>query len=469
LVASGLRQRCPTHAASMEPSSERAAAALQAGAEAVAPRLEALLGDQELLPQQALGALNFVTMVLNDLLAQLTDPEAFSKYRRLKLAAVRKKAPHKPQHVEALLEATGFVPAPAEGGGQPEHLEWGPDEATALAPSLAALVLIGRVVAKGETTAGRRALSEPIDGRIRPQDVLQLRYSREHLLESLGAGPVQVFGGAQKAGTSKGALVRREWLQARLPQIAPMLDDSLSENLRERAAASAVLRTLNEVRAREGQGEASKLAAAPLLREAAQIVASMALKSLRRPEMREQPMTPAEEALKEHLERKEAERAAAAAAGEAAEGGEQQQQQPPSGEGGAAEDGALVAVASAGQAAGSLRSPAPLHLRGIEAVERVLMPALLECVPAFRLGLSHAATTEILYLREAPAFFTAGPRDKAFEVSMASIGEYLVTAMLKRTGTASAQLLSAEATSVGVGCAVDLSHDDKAVVCVLVA
>lgn len=43
------------------------------------------------LCRKALGQLSFVERVLNTLLANLTDPAALAKYRRLKLSALHKK------------------------------------------------------------------------------------------------------------------------------------------------------------------------------------------------------------------------------------------------------------------------------------------------------------------------------------------------------------------------------------------
>ena len=100
--------------------------------EACLPALRAQLEAQDLLPQQALGALSFICEafgafrssvepreVLNRLLVHLSEPEGLAKYRRLKLSALRRRLP-RPERAEAVLLAAGF-----EVVG--EHLEWGPE------------------------------------------------------------------------------------------------------------------------------------------------------------------------------------------------------------------------------------------------------------------------------------------------------------------------------------------------------
>merc|ERR1712039_1042545 len=101
------------------------------------------------------------------------------------------------------------------------------------------------------------------------------------------------------------------------------------------------------------------------------------------------------------------------------------------------------------------------RLCGVEVLEQTALPLLVECIPAFRLGLPHRASTEIVYLREFPSFFTCGVQEKSFEVSSAELG--------KRLAEAYQPLVSEEASVLGVGCAIDIGHDDKAVVCVIVA
>jgi len=95
--------------------------------------------------------------------------------------------------------------------------------------------------------------------------------------------------------------------------------------------------------------------------------------------------------------------------------------------------------------------------------EEIIVPALANCVPAFRMGLKHAAMNDILRLGEAPAFFTMDEREKAFQNSVAMLGGRIVSAWLAKPALAEA-LLRPEACVLGVGCSLDIGNDDKAII-----
>jgi len=99
--------------------------------------------------------------------------------------------------------------------------------------------------------------------------------------------------------------------------------------------------------------------------------------------------------------------------------------------------------------------------------EELIVPALLECVPAFRLGLPHGSVSEILRLSEVPAFFTMEQREKAFQVSVDAFSERVVASWCAKPALAQ-QLLRTEASAIGIGCALDIGHDDKAVIYVVI-
>ncbi|CAK9031197.1 unnamed protein product [Durusdinium trenchii] len=91
---------------------------LRTAAEACLPALRAQIEATDLLPQQALGALSFCCEVLNRVLVNLDEP-SFAKFSRLKVSALRKRLPRRPELAEAVLCSGGFQ----EAG---EYLEWGP-------------------------------------------------------------------------------------------------------------------------------------------------------------------------------------------------------------------------------------------------------------------------------------------------------------------------------------------------------
>jgi len=404
------------------------------------PLLRALLDDQALLPQQAVQQLSFVERQVNMVLVNLTDPKG-EKYRKLKLSGVRTKVRTKPEHAEALLKAAGFALTPGT-----DFLEWfwvgqGTSNGT-LAASLAMLVLIARVCKRAEKS-GMRSLAEPLDASIDGRDLAHLRYGDVDLLES--QAPLR---GPQKVGAVSGALMPRVWLEARLPQVANVLEDVckfIDVGTREKVATKAIARAINDRRDKS----AKPLEWANTLGKVAQLVAGMILVAMRRPEMCVQPTTPAEEALTHFL-------AATEPDGEPASQGCVTD----------AGDAPAAAVEPSNDDASRMDGEASPkknteRLCGVEVLEQTAVPLLLECIPAFRFGLPHRTSTEIAYLREFPAFFTSSPYDKPFEVSLAELA--------KRLAEAYQPLVSEEASVLGLGCAIDLGHDDKAVICLIVA
>eukprot|EP00435_Cladocopium_sp_Y103_P025862 s4367_g6.t1 len=104
---------------------------LRTAAEACLPALRAQIEATDLLPQQALGALSFCCEVLNRILVNLEDPDAYAKFSKLKVTAVRKRLPRRPDLTEAVLLATGF----REAG---DYFEWGPQSVEAKNPQCSA-------------------------------------------------------------------------------------------------------------------------------------------------------------------------------------------------------------------------------------------------------------------------------------------------------------------------------------------
>jgi len=394
-------------------------ASLGCAAEAATPTLRALLADQQLLPQQALGVLTFVADVLNRVLVNINDAEALAKFGRLKLSVLRKKVTHKPEHAEAILRVAGFKAVPAP---QPEHLECHAKDAEALLAILAVAVLISQIqeLAKNK---GLHSLIGPFEMQdVTPRDILFLSFGGVRLLEMRNRPE------AQTAASVDAALVGRALVQERLPQLAAAMEEfpSLFRPAaifasRERSAKAAVSRAISEARAARGLGNQQRLASVPLLVELAQVAAGAELLRLRAPE-RFRPQ------------------ALVAAPDNAAVGTE---------------------ISTCDQEADEDVAPSV-------SADVVIVPTLASCIPAFRLGLPFGTMSHIVRLGEAPAFFTMDEREKAFQVSVTTMAERMVATWLEESGTSEA-LLRPEASSIGVGCSLDIGNDDKAIVFVVLA
>jgi len=207
-----------------------------------------------------------------------------------------------------------------------------------------------------------------------------------------------------------------------------------------------------------GLGDAAKLVASQTLGEVAQFVASAALVDLRKPGiLNDLPAAGTEVAAVAEPEEEEA----------AAEAPAEAKSLEPDGEPGAeaSVEGNVEATESAvaiHEDNASISRLVSAKLTGAGAAGRVI-PVILGCVPAFRLGLTHASLNELVGMREAPAFFTSGLREKQFEVSLAALSTQIVEEWLKQPSRA-APLLSPETCAIGVGCSLDVRDDDKAII-----
>lgn len=416
-----------------EPSGEPAPAhgpklLLRTAAEACLPALRAQVDAQELLPQQALGSVSFCCEVVNRVLANLEDVSAFAKFRKLKVTALRKKLPRRPDLAEGILLKAGFHEAE-------DYLEWGPESPEALAASLAVLSLAARLQEAAQTAAGLRSLSQTLDSNISYAEVCMLSHGCRLLEGASDAARVAgyIAPGASThmppstAGSVEGALVRRSWLNGHLPGLPSALEahpSLFNPGVREKALKRSLARALGEAR---NQASQSRLTAAAPLAEVAQVAAGSALVFLRRPDslFLEVPML--EEALEPDME-------------------------PP----------AANPSDEQGDIFASLPVAKAQPLEGGTAGNAV-KDVLLRCLPAFRLGVTAETLSHILRLSEAPAFFTMSHKEKAFEVSVQSIADTIVAEWLKQPDS---PLL--RASCVGLGCAMDIDHDDKGIVIAIV-
>lgn len=411
-----------------EPASEPDASgmlmsSIRTAAETALPALRCLLDDKGLLPQQALGVLTLVAEIVNRLLLHINDPAALAKFRRLKLAAVHKKIARAPRHGEAILRCAGFSAAAGA-----EHIEWGLEgsELSALAPALAVMALIEHVQDRAKN-AGVKSLSEPLE--VSPALLLRLSYGSARLLEppprENSDGSPALAAQVGKTGGVEGALVARAWLDERWPRLSPSMQESsglFQPGSREKACTRAVHEAVRELRSAQGLGEAARLARAPLLGDAAQFGAGLALLAFRVPDAFRRSAEPGAE---------------------------------PDGEPGA---GAAVVPWAAMEPA--------LHDAGHE-VDQV-MPEVIDSIPIFKAGMPYVCLRETLYLREFPAFFTSATSAKEFDVSLAAIISSVVTTWVEKTANGRA-LLSPEGLALGVGCAVDIRTDDRAMIYAIIA
>ncbi|CAE7232950.1 unnamed protein product [Symbiodinium pilosum] len=195
--------------------------------------------------------------------------------------------------------------------------------------------------------------------------------------------------------------------------------------VREKALKRSLLRALGEARARSG---CSRMSSAVLLGEVAQVTAGAALVFLRRPDSLFLEALPAQglPALEPDME-------------------------PP------------AANATEDQSADIFTSLPVAKAQPLEAsaAADAVKDVLLRCLPAFRLGVSGDCLTHIIRLTEAPAFFTMSHKEKAFEVSVQSIADNIIAEWLRQPDCA---IMRTDASCLGLGCAVDIDHDDKGIV-----
>lgn len=144
------------------------------------PALRAQIEATDLLPQQALGALSFCCEVLNRILVNLEDPDAYAKFSKLKVTAVRKRLPRRSDLTEAVLLTIGFREAE-------EYFEWGPQSVEVLARAVAFLALVSRLQETPQTSSGLRCLVQRLSSDITLSEVLALNYGC-NLLESAKEG-----------------------------------------------------------------------------------------------------------------------------------------------------------------------------------------------------------------------------------------------------------------------------------------
>lgn len=443
----------------LEPSSEPPAAtgniaAVRAAAEAALPAIVALLNDPSQLPQQALGALNFLADVINRVLISLEDPENLAKFRRLKRSALRKKLAKAPEKSEAVLRAAGFREERSQGD---EYFEWG-DEDEALAPAIAVLTLISRLQEKVQAS-GLKSLSEPLDANVGAAEILNLSYGNVLLLERRE----RAVGGSgtttQTASTVSGSLVKRAWLQDRLPKLTDAMEEfhNLFEpGAREKALSKAIVRCMIEVRASQCTPEAARLTTSNVLMEVAQLAASAALVNLRRPDILYLKASLVEAVITE------AEPDCEPGVQETLTSEIQRTAEEPSRDNATTSVLAQVPLTVLGRS--PFLAPPPT---GAGSAGHVV-PTILDCVPALRLGLPHATMTELVGMRESPSFFTSGLYEKEFEVSLRALADHIVAQWLKRPALAAA-LLRPETSVVGTGCALNLGNDDKAIIMAVIA
>jgi len=353
-----------------------------------------------------------------------TDLVLLARFRRVKLSAFRKKIAKAPEHAEAVLRAAGFEDI-CGPNGEVEHLEWGPDEQTALPPLLAVLVLMARIQEK-VGACGPRAVNEPLNVQdIQMLEVASLTLGGARLLEPRAGAAAA---GPQTSVGVEGALVRRTYIQERLPHFAKTLEENpaffdqsgsarnalFDTGARTRNAIKGIHARITEERESHGLGASARLTCVPVLMEAAHIAASAALVGLRN---------------------------------DAHDG------PPPAEPGSPDEPGHMDADA--------------LRIAGVSGGVSVA-DCLLEGVPAFRLGLTCSVLSEVLNLREFPSFFTAELREKQFEVSVQALCGAVVDRWVKRPQAITA-LLNSATRMLGIGCSLDISNDDKAIIYVILA
>lgn len=187
------------------------------------------------------------------------------------------------------------------------------------------------------------------------------------------------------AGGIEGALVTRRWLACRMPGFASALEEfpTLSTSgAREKALLRCVSRALNDFRS---QVNLARLNMPQKLAEVAHLAAVAELLSLRRPDL-----------LQEKLPQEQV----------APEPDVEPDLEPD------------LEMAPKDIADSTSPSQKASGFAGREVAK-----ILLECVPAFRLGLTVESLSEVLRLSEAPAFFTMSLKEKPFEVSVQSLTE----------------------------------------------
>jgi len=115
----------------------------------------------------------------------------------------------------------------------------------------------------------------------------------------------------------------------------------------------------------------------------------------------------------------------------------------------------------------SCRSPALVAAPTGVGTAGDIVPLLIDRVPGCRLGFGHAELSEIVWMRDAPSFFTAGMGADNYATSMKAVTNRVVDSWLSRPDVQA--LMSGPNRVIGVGCALDIGVEDKAIVYALVA
>eukprot|EP00927_Polykrikos_kofoidii_P039251 TRINITY_DN33679_c0_g1_i1.p1 TRINITY_DN33679_c0_g1~~TRINITY_DN33679_c0_g1_i1.p1 ORF type:complete len:449 (-),score=84.48 TRINITY_DN33679_c0_g1_i1:93-1439(-) len=426
------------------------AAQLNVQARALLPIVRELLDCPQLTPQQAMGSLSILSEVVGRLMCNLEDPEALDKFRRVKATALRKKLGNAADSAFKVLGVGGFSLVG-------EQLVW-EDTCAGLLAALTLQTAISDLQQRFQS-GGARAIKSLQDLNITPTAVLATTNNTSLLPRS----------GAASANSLGSALLQQAWLEENAPDLAAMLTSTprLADmpNMREKAACKQLRRELTTVRERSGS---QALQGARLLDEMAQLLAGfdriqrrsndecrqkddLSPSSSRGP-VGDQPQEPV---FIDNL-------------GNVKRGAEEGKQAPSSTreKGGDANTAAICdsTASTTAEVAGTVsddtchaavRSTEANGAERVKADARETLETLLRCIPAFRLGPPHGALSEVVHLREYPSFFTAGMNEKQFFTALEALAQRVITSW-----TENPQVMGNEWSVLGVGCSIDITHDD---------
>jgi len=294
--------------------------------------------------------------------------------------------------------------------------------------------------------------------------------------------------GASSANAIGIPLVRHAWIQEKTPalskaiEVLPGIMDP--PNAREKAACKLLRRSLGSLREAV---DLDKLGSAPLLDELAQLLAGFERVRKRTPEkLQDKSATVEQPAQLLSLPPPQAEPAAEPGA----EPGAEPSAEPGAEPGMESEETPLLRHDQNFEAAETFQGPRPgfVFKRGdlglgyyhdeAPAVENEaesskqapipesseLLVSLLECIPAFRLDIPHTVLSQLVHLSEYPSFFTSGIQEKQFEVSLEALVGQIITGWSAEPATHCKDF-----SVVGLGCSIDITHDDCAVVWAILA
>eukprot|EP00929_Paragymnodinium_shiwhaense_P044287 TRINITY_DN22724_c0_g1_i1.p1 TRINITY_DN22724_c0_g1~~TRINITY_DN22724_c0_g1_i1.p1 ORF type:complete len:445 (-),score=104.87 TRINITY_DN22724_c0_g1_i1:71-1405(-) len=442
----------------MAETPDRAAveAQLQAYGQDVLSASRAVLECTHLTPQQALGSLGTLLDIVERLLYNLEDPEG-SKFQRVKTAALEKKLGKAASLAIDVIQLAGFAP---EG----EYLVW-QGTPVALLSALAFQLVVVELQQRFQH-GGARALEQCTDVDTSLGASLALAVNARTRLLSSGAN-------TSSAGFT---LVTQAWLE----RTTPTLKDAIASmpklvdppNVREKAAIRLLRRELATRRESMGCRRPHFVAA---FDEIAQLGAGFERLCRRAPQKIRPAATdggakpgpyPAVGAV-----------AADAAPGQAAGAAPAALQDGEADFEACSEDkgprpgwrfsyghlGLGYYRQKDGEADAGAANASEAEASDVRADEaRTLLPKLLQCVPACRTGMRYAVLSELIRLAEFPSFFTVGLAEKNFEVSIEALVQRVSDTWSK------APEFQAEAwTALGVGCSVDITHDDCALLWVI--